>query len=457
MSGNIPISQQQQNRVRLNWPATVGFFSICAFAMLNMNFFTRTFLKTEQVLSVFYLLACLTVLIALKFPISKSIGSVGILWMAMIGIFLAISTRGGLGVESRFFTSFSSDVYRILNAQLITIAAAVGARHLYLAGKLQMTLRIAFGLTLLAGLTIILSKIFPILAVRNMQGRVGGVFTDANAAGHALCYSAAIGFACIVNEKSLLIRTLLFAGLTALIPCLLLTNSRSSILFMGLLVISQFFISPLLKRKGTLVAILVLAIGVPVGITIAANQRGSNVDLRENANVKAQQERLASLGRILRGEMEEGDTGHRFVVWGAGLRYFITSPVIGVGFFKLTNMPEFNLGCHNTFIRVLGEGGIFCGFLYVFAVASVALAGWRCKVPEVRCLVLGFILSYACSALVAHTVLTARIGNVILGICLGFLTGAASIASANAKRRRTEVFYRQQQLQAERALTTSSA
>ena len=450
MIGNISAVNYQQQSVRLNWLAAIGFFVLCTLTMLNLNFLTRTFLDTDQVLSIFYLLACLLVLFGLKFPIKKSVGSVGIFLFASIAAYLAISTRLGLGVESRFFTSISSGFYRVLTAQLITIAAAVGARHLLLAGKLQMTLRIAFGLTLAAALTIILSKIFPVLAPQNSQGRVGGVFFDANAAGHAVCYSAAFGFACIVNEKSLILRMFLFAALALLIPCLLLTNSRSAILFMGLLVFSQIFISPLMRQKGTVIAILVLSLGIPLGILFVVNQQGSRVDAYEAAELESRQERLGSLVRIFTGEADESDTGHRFTVAAVGLRYFASSPVIGVGFYKLTKMPEIQLGCHNTFLRVLGEGGIFCGLFYMLAIAVVGFAGWKCKRAEVRCLVVGFIICFACSAMVSHTALTARSGNVIMGICLGFLTGVSTLEGAAQKRRRAELRHRQELLKAQR-------
>lgn len=456
MSSYNPAIPTQPAPVRLKKLATFGFFSLCAFAMLNVNFFTRTFLQTEQVLSVFYLLACLLVLFGLRFPIVKSIGRIGLFWLFVMATFLAVSTRLGIGVDSKFLTSLSSDVYRIVTAQLIIVAGAVGARHLYLAGKLQLMLRVCFGLTLLAASTIILAKFIPVLAVRDMQGRMGGVFTDANAAGHAVTYSAALGFACLVGEKSSTIRLAVFGGLAMLIPCLLLTNSRSSILFMGLLVIAQFFISPLMKRKGMILAIVLLAAGIPIGIKLSLGLQGSVVDRREAINLEVRQDRLESIFRVLRGEMNDSDTGHRFVVGAVGFKYFLDNPVIGAGFAKLLLMPEVGLGCHNTFLRVLGEGGLFCGLLYASAVFFVGLAGWNSKNPSVRCLVVGFIISYACSAMVAHTVLTARIGNVLMGICLGLLTAAATEQLTKSKLRRASLVQQQRSLHAQGAAIPAS-
>ena len=288
----------------------------------------------------------------------------------------------------------------------------------------------------MAAATIVLSKFVPIFAVKSGQGRVGGVFTDANRAGHAICYSAAFGFAALQRERSTLLRGIIFAGLGLLIPSLLFTNSRSSIIFMALLVCIQLATTSILKQKGTVVAILLIGAGIPVGIGVALNQQSSHVDIRQAKELESRQDRLASFFRIMRGEMNEQDTGHRFTVAAVGLRHFASSPVIGVGFHKLTKMPEVGLGCHNTFIRIFGEGGLFCGLLFIGSVALFGWFSWKSKMPEVRCLGLGFTAMYACSAMVAHALLTSRISNVSMGITMGLLAGAAALDKRNKQMRR---------------------
>ena len=277
---------------------------------------------------------------------------------------------------------------------------------------------------------------------------MGGVFTDANRAGHALCYTAAFGFASLQREKSIFFRIVMFAGLAMLIPALLLTNSRSSIVFMGLLVVLQLGTTSILKQKGTAVAILIIAAGIPVGIGFMLSQQGSHVNIREAKQLESQKDRLESFFRLMRGEISDEDTGHRFVVGMVGLRYFASSPIIGVGFHKLTRMPEVDLGCHNTYIRVLGEGGLFCGLLYAAAIAAIGWVAWKSKMPEARCLGLGFTAMYACSAMVAHTLMTSRISNISMGIVFGLLAAATTLQQRQEKMKRAEMNARQMHLQA---------
>lgn len=326
-----------------------------------------------------------------------------------------------------------------------------------LAGKLQTVLRFSFAFMLLAALTILLAKIFPVLAIKSQQGRVGGVFSDANRAGHAICYTAAFGFAALHREKSFLVRMLMLGGIASLLPSLLITNSRSSIIFLVLLVMIQAMFTPLLKKKSMIIPLLVLAAGVPIGVLFMMNQQGSHVNAGDAADLEQQQNRLESFARILKGEMSEEDTGHRFVLAAVGLRYFFESPVIGAGFHRLSSMPEVNhLGCHNSFIKVFGEGGIFAGLLYVSSVAGLALASWRCRVPEIRTLGIGFTAMYACSAMVAHTGFTTRISNVCMGICFGLITAALTMRKQEFRTQRAAIWAQAAQLQQARALTAAN-
>jgi len=327
-----------------------------------------------------------------------------------------------------------------------------------LAGKLQVLLRIVFFMMLAAAATILLAKVIPALADRSGQGRVGGVFSDANRAGHALCFTAAFGFAALQKENSLVFRTMILGGLLMLLPCLLITNSRSSIIFLLILIGMQVAFTPILRQKGSVFAIVLVAAGIPLGVFWMINQQGSHVNALEAAQLQEQQERLEGLFRILSGEMSEEDSGHRFTLAAIGFRYFLESPVIGVGFHKLVRMPEVQLGCHNTYIRVLGEGGLFSGILFISAIGVIAMAAWRCKEKQIQTLGIGFMAMYSCSASVSHTAFTMRISNVCMGIVLGLLTAVITIRRTEAKRRRAAAatanyLSQQQHLQAQAQAT----
>ncbi len=444
LASDSPIDLLEKKRIRSNSIGVFSFYCLCFFCILNVNFFTRAFIGVEQAFSVLYLLSALGVLFSFQFKMRPALGQAGAMWLIAVISFLLIATRFG-ALDLAYYTSPQSNLYRTLVAQLLSVCAAMGARHLALAGRGQEMLRVVFGLAVMACLTIILTKKFPgILQYvgTQAQDRGGGFFQDPNRAGQACCATAAIGFAVLVGETTLRGRLFAYSGMLALVPCLFMTYSRSSILAMAGLVMMQFFISPIMKRKETLIAILVVAVSLPIGVAYVLNKRASNVDSWNQANVDAQKDRMESLFRILSGNFDDADTGSRFVLAARGLRYFASSPVIGVGYRVLAKMPDIGLGCHNTFIRIFGEAGFVAGMMFIGAVGFLALCGWRSKSPQVRCLVVGYAAMYTAACLVSHSVLTNRLHNVVVGVCFGLITAAATASMQDARQRRAIMLQR---------------
>lgn len=442
LAGQASAPLAEMPKPRLNLPGVLGFFMLAALCTTNINFITQALFGTGQVFSVAYFGALLVVLFSFGMKLSLPLGSHGKLWMFAIGLFLVVSTRLGMGIDRSYFTSPQSNLYRTIAAQLITIACALAVRHLYLVGKSQMALRILFFMMTAASLTIVLTHYYPGIYVHlnvGTQGRAGGFFLDPNRAGQACCMTAAFGFATLINETNKF-KPFVYAGMVSLIPCVFFTYSRSALIFLSVLVMMQFIISPIMKQKGTLIAILILAVGVPIGIKTVLSQRGSNVNAMDKADLEARQNRMQSLFNILSGNFDDNDTGHRWRVASVGIRYFVRNPVIGAGYRKLVRMEEINLGCHNTFLRIFGEAGLFVGLTFIAAVLSVALAGWRTNVPEVRCLAVGYMAMYSCACMVSHSLLNNRMSNIALGVVLGMISGAV-VKKRQAKRER-----RQQQM-----------
>ena len=426
--------------VKKNLAGTLGFLALCALCMTNINFITSAILGKDQVFSILYLASCLLVLFSFKFKINQPLGAPGWFWVFAIAMFLGISTRFGFGIDTAYFLSPQSNFYRIIIAQVITMCAAMGARHMILRGQSQLMLRILFAFMTLAASTILITKFVPQILVyigAPRQDRSGGFFEDPNRAGQAVCMAASVGFACLVNETARW-RVFVLAGMAMLIPCLFLTFSRSAIVFLALLVMMQFFISPIFKQKQTIMGMLVIAALIPVGIGVVLSKRGSVVDLKAAANLEAQQERMEGLFQLMQGQFNEKNTGYRTRVGAVGLKYFFENPIIGAGFRKLIRMKEIGLGCHNTFIRILGEAGIFAGLTFMGAVFLVAANGWFSKRAEIKCLSIGFMAMYACACMVSHSVLTNRLTNVLLGVCLGGLSAAITWHRAEQKKKRQQ-------------------
>ena len=149
--------------VKKNIAGTLGFLALCGLCMTNINFVTAALLGKEQVFSILYLVACLVVLFSFQFKISQAISAPGWFWVFAIAMFLGISTRFGFGIETAYFLSPQSNFYRIIIAQIITMCAAMGARHMILRGQSQLMLRVLFGFMVLAASTILPTKFFPVI------------------------------------------------------------------------------------------------------------------------------------------------------------------------------------------------------------------------------------------------------------------------------------------------------
>ena len=423
--------------VRRNLLGICSVSLLAALCVLNANYLTRALLGKDQVFSIIYFMAMVITMFAFRFRITKALGPPGLFWVLALLVYLAIATRMGAGIPTAYFLSPQSNLYRLLIAQGITVALALGARHIILLGKMQEALRVLFGLTVMAALTIILVKKFPgILQFvgHQTQDRSAGFFADANRAGQAVCVTASIGFACLVNETGRW-KWAIYAGMLLLVPCLFLTYSRSSIIFMAVLVTLQFVISPVLKRKEMILAILALVIAMPIGVSVILNQRASADDVWDQANTEAKKERIESLFRIMSGNFDASDTGHRFVLAAVGIKYFMSNPVIGAGYRKLVKMEEVGAGCHNTFLRLAGEAGIFSVLMFIAAILFTCWSAWICGNPTVKCIVIGYLAMYSCSGMVSHSILTNRLHNVVMGVCIGLLSGALLLRKYEAKQK----------------------
>ena len=168
-------------RTRNNPLGHLAFWLVVALCTLNLNFVTKAILGKDQFFTVLYLLACVVTLFAFGFRWRPAMGGVGTLWLVTMFLFLAVSTRVGLGISKAYFLSPQSNVYRIVAAQMITVCCAMGARYVILKGKLQSTLRILFAMLMLASLTILLTKYVPIFSTfidQLAQNRHGGFFVS---------------------------------------------------------------------------------------------------------------------------------------------------------------------------------------------------------------------------------------------------------------------------------------
>jgi len=156
---------------------------------------------------------------------------------------------------------------------------------------------------------------------------------------------------------------------------------------------------------------------------------------REHDLSMSQFRRLTMLTRIFQGDFSSEVTGGRGQIALYALGHWLESPIIGHGLGAQRQIGD-HPGPHNTFIRVLGEGGVLPALLFVLFFVVYLRASLRCKVVPVRTIALGYLLLFFLSCLSGHNELVHRYQNVMIGTCFGLLAGAAQLEQVAAQRQR---------------------
>ena len=85
------------------------------------------------------------------------------------------------------------------------------------------------------------------------------------------------------------------------------------------------------------------------------------------------------------------------------------------------------IGTHNTWLLILVDSGIFPALLFLTFGLMWLVRAWRCLVPAIRVVALGYFLIFALAVLASHNTLTKRVENLTLGVVLGAIAADAEI------------------------------
>jgi O-antigen ligase len=417
---HLPAALRRPRRVS-GMLALVLLLIIC---MLSLNALGMMALGSEQLFSYGILALCLFILLVYQFNVPSAIGKVGKAFYLYMAVFLLIAVPNNVGNDPMEIYNRLLEIRMNLSSALVVAACAVGTYGIARAYSPKSALRLLGLVALLVPAAVYVGALFPgIYRFREAgaeTGRFTGFFGNANSAGSALCAAAAIGFACLVAEKR---RSLVIAGLVVTALAVMLTFSRGAFLTAFLLAGLQIFISPVLRHK----SILLAGVGIVMLMALLVFQaaRGGAEKLE-----KGQQVRASTMAALLKGDLSAQNTGGRFYLAMNGLKHWLESPIIGHGVGGQRRVGEFELGAHNTFIRILGEGGIISGafmfgFLWVFYREAR-----RCPIPPLRTLALGYLFVFFMACMTSHGVMIHRHHNAMLGITFGMLAAAREIDAA---------------------------
>ena len=425
----------------LNVIGLACFVAVLLTVFVDVNTLTYLVLGSHRIGSPLILLFCLSTYIAFQFRFLTSLGRAGRAFVFGFIVYLLVGSIVRL-LDFSDVAVYTTAYYlqTIGSSLVILLACAVAARSLVLSNRTHLMIWLAFAVLMITVSLMFVGKFFGAslyalhdigknVAVQIKVGRTIGFFTNPNDAGMAMALTAAVGFACLKRTRR---RLFVISGIVMAGVACVSTFSRSAMLTFIVVAIMQVLTSSFLRNKSVIFA-AVLAVAGFVWFVADGYKQFGQFDLRPD-----QERRITSFVDLAQGKVDATNTGHRFVVAGVGLRYWLESPLfghgIGTGNFLDLGMGVHALGPHNQFVLLLIEGGLPAFLTFVFALALSWFAAIRCKDPQIRTLAIACLTVFSCNCLTSHNVLTSNYYAAALGIVFGGLSAAAALHKRQLQR-----------------------
>ena len=391
----------------------VAFWSLVTICVLNLNGVATLGFGFSQTTTPLIALLCFAVLYLLNFSPERHIGKPEFWFIIFILVYL------GIGTSSKFdFRTFTAHCGTLL----LVISVSVGTQEQILRhGILKTFTRMAVisavsGLLILTSpfLTPLYSKMSKVIAGFE-SGRWIGFFANPNSAGVAATLGSTLLISVIPLKRSINLRWKLVIIILVLFLALatFLTFSRTA----GFIFLAAFSTLLLLNFRPSgrwLAAMVIFSLSLSfIFWFFTGGYR--NFDLS-----REQLRRVKSVSVIV----EKRDLGSRANSSNAGLDYMKKAPIFGHGLGTFHRMPRKyygGLGCHNTHLMVIGEGGIVTAFFYFLFILNLFLSIARIK-PPLKWILLITCLIFFLFAATSHDFFTDRNLNVFLGFVMGVTT-----------------------------------
>ncbi len=239
------------------------------------------------------------------------------------------------------------------------------------------------------------------------EGRASGLFGNPNDAGVVALYAMVLVAA--YPARSSLVT---WAQVAIALAALLLTFSKAGLICLLLITVL------ILIQRGSLALFIVAAIAfVAAGFAFRYLFENHMLNLTGE-----QRERIGDVINILGGEVSSRTTTGRTIMWELGMRRIAEQLPWGAGLGQFHSLEGGSrgalrvwLGVHNTFLMVLGEGGLFPFVLFIAFLVRSFILGFRAK-P--RIVAVGFGLIAVIDMFSSHSTLGFRLSNIALAIMM---------------------------------------
>lgn len=350
------------------------FGGIALIILSNMNGVLNALTGTTAGFSIFILIFCLIIIYYLwdykKLGFPHYAFNFTLIWLLVMG-----------GIMWLFYSHMHNpnlDHYRIFRKQApaIILLYAVYKYIIYAAdrGKIINVLYFVTFCMLVVTLFVPLGALTDVFGTgfRRLMyggGRSAGLFGSPNMAGIHVNFTLAFVLFFTINSKRFFwlflvcVPLVLYAGF--------LTFSKAAIITQILILTLFFFynFSRVFKLESYVQKRFLFSVFIIIGGFIYFSPEiKSYVE-----NLEYQQlERLEQALGLLQGEVNEENTTDRSLLWGKALSLIAANPITGYGtgcFHKLPGL-SLNLGSHNTYLMVWGEGGIIAILALLISIIS---------------------------------------------------------------------------------------
>ncbi len=436
-----PPSLHLTRLAKANPGGAAAFLAVFFMTQVDVNQIAAMMLGINEMFSIVLLITCLACYIFFQFRFGKALGQAGVVLVGFLLFFYSLSVAVLLtGLSDRVLFEAAYVFRSNVTSLIIILAAALGSHYLFVRHGTRRALWIIavvclIQISLMCVGAAVSDTLFTAAAYESKMARIGGrstgIFGDPNQAGFAVAAGSAVLFGCLIAGRH---TWLIIAGLLGAAAFVMMTFSRSSIVTFALLLMVQFSISPILKRKSLLLAVPLILAGIVWMVSGGFEKLG---------DVTADQEaRMNSFSEMLHGNFAKETTGSRFLVAANGIRYWLESPLFGHGLgkgqFIEGHLAEGGMpGPHNTFILLLIEGGAPALLAFLLFLLVTLKESLKCKEIELRVFALGYLAVFLCGCMTLHTMLSDNNQAAMLGVLVGALAASKQrrkIASAVMKR-----------------------
>jgi O-antigen ligase len=257
--------------------------------------------------------------------------------------------------------------------------------------------------------------------------RMAGVYLNPNVAGLAGNITMSLGLSLLFRNEGAIGRALLgFLGISIGFIAVAASVSKTAIIIAILSLLLSIFVyfftykrmTPATRRLGNVFFGLLIYGVIQIGVYLSVFFS----DL-----LPSQQRRIEQIGLILTGRADKSDTSNRADLANLGLEKITDRPILGSGlgsfmhFLDAGSRTGDDVGIHNIYLCVWGEGGLLPFILFILFWAVAAWQALNIPIPWLRMSALASWLMLFIAGLTNHDVLEMNLFGAMIGFMCAFL------------------------------------